>query len=264
MSARNCRCLLLTLALVLGVEARAETTAATPMEAAKKTMTALRMSRYEEFAASMHPEALKAFQSLLMTVVEAAAREGKQGEVLQMLDGSPSLEAVRRMTPAQFYASFVKGVMEKLTDVKEATTKSNIRFLGQVAEGPVVHVVYRMSMQVQGTSITLPGVVSLKKHGAGWASLLTGEFQGLAQTLAMRFGPDKKVPTPGKPAPTVLGQIKEGKNQVHVVVRWTTPVGAAKVSKLSAHSVGPKDAAWKLLGNRAALQKHMAQNYGPM
>lgn len=260
---RACKAILMLAAAGLLLPA-APARAATPIDAARKSLNAMKQGRLEDFAASMHPEALKTFQSLLLKVVEGAEKEGKQAEVLQLFAGPPDTAALKKLTPAQFYVSFLRGVMAKQPRLKELTSKSTYRFLGQVAEGPVMHVVYRLSMNLGGQSLSAPAVISMKKQGTTWGALLTGDIQGLAEVLAQRFGGKK--PATEKlqdPVPTVLGQVREGKGRVDVVVRWVTPFSGGRVSRVTAHTIESTDQAWKLLKNRAALQKHLAKNYSP-
>jgi hypothetical protein len=207
---------------------------------------------------------------MLLQVVEGAAKEGKQAEVLTLFDGVSDVEALKKLNPAEFHVAFLKGVMAKQPDLQKSMAGANYRFLGHVMEGPTAHVVYRLSMRFEGAGdIALPGVISMKKNGPGWAALLTGDIDGMAQALTQRFSgqvKDQDLLESARSTPTLLGEVKEGKDKIHVVVRWVTALGAARVSKLSAHTFQPKDAGWKLLvkKDRAGLTRLLAKNFGPL
>jgi hypothetical protein len=254
----------LTLLMGLLPALRPAAAAPTPLEAASKSLRALKESRLDDFAAAMHPEALEQFRGLLLQVLEAAAREGKEAEILPLFPGAADGAALRALAPIPFFTSFLRGTVQRDPDLKEALARSHHRFLGEVTEGSVVHVAYRLSMRFDGRDIALPSVITLKKSGTDWLALLTGDAEGMARQLARRFAGKPPTAEGETRSPAVLGQLREGKNAVHLVVRWTMSSPEGNHSKVTVHSIGPKDAAWKLLGNGAALQKHLAANYAPL
>ena len=73
----------LALGVCLGAGAFAQP-AATPLGAARRAVIALKEDRLDDFTAAMHPEALTRFREMLLPVVEGAAKEGKQAEVLPL------------------------------------------------------------------------------------------------------------------------------------------------------------------------------------
>lgn len=266
---RGLAALCLTVAL-LGRTAQAQAPApapGTPAAAAQKTLLALKQGRLEDFTASMHPEALESFRAMLLPVVEGAAKEGKQAEVLPLFVGAADVEALKKLGPSEFYVAFLRGTLEKM-EVLSTLAGANHRMLGHVMEGPVAHVVYRMSMRLDQRDIVLPSVISLKKNGAEWAALLTGEVEGMAQILKQRLDNPGQIPdlSSAKVQPEILGHVPDGKQSAYVVVRWITTLGSARTTKTSAHQLQPKDAGWKLLikGDRAALQQHFEKNYAPL
>jgi hypothetical protein len=242
-------------------------TAVTPIEGARRAVLALKEDRLEDFAAAMHPEALTSFRTLLQPVLDGAVRENKQAEVLMLFEGAADVEAVKKLSEPQFFVTFLRGALAK-ADLKKTLAGANYRFLGTVQEGETAHVVYRMAISFEpGRSVIIPSVISMKKHGTQWGALLTGDVEGMAQVLALRFSGAKPEEVLGefKTEPKVIGHVTEGKDAAHVVVRWTTTGGPARFSKMSAHTLKPKDPGWKLLmqGNRTTLELHLKKNYAP-
>jgi hypothetical protein len=181
------------------------------------------------------------------------------------LFAAPDLEALAKLTDAEFFTAFLRGVMEKQPDLKETLAGANYRFLGYVTEGSSAHVVYRMSMRVGHRDLVMPSVISVTPNGRDWAALLTGEIDGLAQLLMLRYSGAKAEDAlkAGPTEPRVLGQLKEGKAAVHVVVRWSSARGPVRISKVAAHTVRPGEPAWKLRNNPVMLAKHLRKNYAP-
>jgi hypothetical protein len=55
--------------------------------------------------------------------------------------------------------------------------------LGTVPEDDVVHVVYRMHMEMSGTEISKIAVAPFKPYEGEWRGLLTGEMEGIIQGI---------------------------------------------------------------------------------
>lgn len=236
----------------------------TPVAGARRSLLALKEDRLEDFTASMHPEALASFRGMLLPVVEAAAKEGKQAEVLSLFDGPADVEAVKKLTEPQFYTSFMRKVLTP--DLKASLAGANYRFLGHVQEGETAHVAYRVAISIgEGKSIALPSIISLKKRGAEWAALLTGDVEGMPRLLAQHLAGTKPAAGELKTEPKLIGHVMEGKDAAHLVVRWTTTGGPTRFSKMSAHTLSPKDPGWKLLmkGDRPALELLLRKNHAP-
>ena len=63
------------------------------------------------------------------------------------------------------------------------------RVLGHVPEGTdLAHVVYRMTITVDGLKVTKMEVLSLQRTDSGWAMLLRSDIETMAAALRQRFG----------------------------------------------------------------------------
>jgi hypothetical protein len=159
---------------------------------AKKALAALKDDRIEEFAKMMHPEALKEFRGLLMTVVAAAGEKGQEKQVLALFDGAKSADDLKEFTDVKFFTAFYRTVTKLQPQLKEMLGGSEVQTLGSVAEGKdKMHVLYRMTMSVQGAKVTKMAVLSLRKTESGWGMLLDGDIEGMGAMLKQRFGEKK-------------------------------------------------------------------------
>lgn len=93
-------------------------------------------------------------------------------------------------------------------EVSSALATSKSQILGHVLEGPdTAHVVYRMTAKTQGITVTKVAVMPVKKVGASWGGLLTGDVEGMAAALS-RAIPAKSAPKPPTKKPTAKTQRK--------------------------------------------------------
>jgi hypothetical protein len=155
-------------------------------------MTALRDDRMEDFAKDMHPTALKQLKIMLISVLDVAAEEGHEKDVLRLFKDVRTVEQARKLDDAKFFIAFMSGVLSLKPEMKEVLANAKAEMLGHVMEGgDTAHVVIRMSVSLSGATITKMDVISLKKTDSGWRMMLSGEIDGLAQVLKQKFGGKK-------------------------------------------------------------------------
>lgn len=144
----------------------------------------LKSGDFQKSAELMHPEALEKFRSLLIPLVEAAADAKAEESLLPLFKGVSDVAALKKLSPAGFFAAFFNGIAEVNPMIKDALASGNMTVLGSVPEGDVLHVVCRTSVKVEELSIAKMEVMSLKRHEGNWRVLLSGEMEGLAQALS--------------------------------------------------------------------------------
>ena len=164
----------------------------TPEAVARKAMEAMKENRLDDFAKTMHPEALKSVKSALVAVAEAAAKDGRENEVL-VLFGDKSLDDLKKLSDAQFFVAFYGGLTRLRPELKRTISGAEVQIIGHVLEGKdTAHVVLRMTATVEGTKVTKTDVVSMRKTETGWGMLLSADLENMASVLKRRFGVEKK------------------------------------------------------------------------
>lgn len=164
----------------------------TPEEVAKAALEAMRESRLGDYARMMHPEAAANFKQMMLPVFSEAFENGEEQELLSIFPEVESLAQLEMMDSAEFFQVFLEGVFSARPDFQEVLAGTEMTVLGSVAEGDShAHVVYRGSIALEEVKVTKVGVVSFQRTETGWGMLLSGEFEGLANALQQRFGPEQ-------------------------------------------------------------------------
>ncbi len=174
--------LLLALSATL-VHALEPPSPSSPESVVQEYVAAMKAGQYPRTAELMHPEALEKFRTMMLPLVEASAgTEAEQG-LLVFFRGVKNAEALKKLSPAEFFAAFFAGLAETSPAMKQALASASTTVIGSVPEGDVVHVVSRTSVTAEGIGINKMEVVSLKRVGESWRVLLSGEIEGIAQAL---------------------------------------------------------------------------------
>jgi hypothetical protein len=159
-----------------------------PEAVAANALASLKENRIGDFAAAMHPEALKALRSTMLSVVDAAEAKGRTAEALATFKNVRSADELRKLDDVAFFTVFLEGMMQVQPRLRDALRGMTSDVIGHVAEGPdVVHVVYRGTVTQGDVKLTKLSVMSLKSNGDGWGMLLTGDIEGMAAALKRQF-----------------------------------------------------------------------------
>lgn len=186
--------LVLVPSLAIGAppEDRAATDKATPEKIAQKALTALKENRLDDFVNLMHPEALKKFKKMIVPLAEAAAEEGEGKEILTLFTGVSDTDELKKLSNRKFFLAFYRGIVTKLPEMRQLLQGAEFETIGHVIEGKDrAHVVCRLTMSLQGVKFTKMNVLSLKRTDGGWAMLLSGEVEGMANVLKKQYGSEK-------------------------------------------------------------------------
>jgi hypothetical protein len=165
-----------------------EFAAGSPEAAVTKYVEALAAGDIDLMAQAMHPEALATFRATMQPIVDIAEKnEGAASEMLQLFDGVTSIAQLKKLSDTKFFVSFYKGVASLQPSLAEGLREAEIDVLGHIDEGDdLAHVVYRVTaMPDAGAKQT--EVVSLRRTKTGWGVLLTGEFEGMAESMRQSF-----------------------------------------------------------------------------
>ncbi|HXG11466.1 MAG TPA: hypothetical protein VNK04_17055 [Gemmataceae bacterium] len=160
---------------------------ATPDTVARNALDALKEDRLEDFAKAMHPDALKRFKALLLSIVDAAAKDGQEKQILVLFSGVRTADDLKKLDETQFFVAFYRGVTRLRPEMKQLLGGAEVQTLGYVMEGKdTAHVVYRMTVSAEGAKVTKLDVLSLQKTGTGWGMLLSGDIEGIANLLKQK------------------------------------------------------------------------------
>lgn len=140
-------------------------------------------------AERMHSAELAKFRRAMLPVLEAGIASGD--DAWSGFTQGDTLDEVRAYTPKKFFSRFLQSLFKLKPGLEDALKNATIAPIGHVAEqtpeGETVHVVYRMTTRIQGVSISKVSVMSLRQDGDQWKLLLTGEIEGLAQSLKQQL-----------------------------------------------------------------------------
>jgi hypothetical protein len=191
-----------------GLATAAELTPDLPPEAVlREAYARMRSGDWRAAAEAFDPAALARFRAMLEPLFSAASAPAGEGQenrdaMMLMLLFAPakSVEEVRGLSDRELFARLMRGTMSLA-----GAQLDGQQILGHVAEGAdQVHVVTRNTARMDEITVSKVEAVTLLRTAQGWRLALTGEIEGLAETLqatveAGKTGPEADLPSP--PAP---------------------------------------------------------------
>jgi 2-keto-3-deoxy-galactonokinase len=171
----------LVLAFVLTLSASPLAAQAAPEEVARQYFTAVRANDYRAAAALMHPAALDQFRDFFRSLAAADV----SGETVKTMFGVRSTSEFNALSSQDVFARLLGTMTSMSPEMKEAMSSMRASVVGTVPEGAdTVHVMYRMTMGVQGVEVTKMEVLSLQRSGTRWMAMLTGDMQGMIRAMS--------------------------------------------------------------------------------
>lgn len=199
-SFRFLRPLSLSLALLCaGPVAAAELTVDMPPEqVAREAYRRMQTADWVAAAETFDPAALKRFRELLLPVLDAVGVAGKDragneqdsasaGALMLWVLFAPatSVEEIKALSDREVFARIMANTMSLASAKLEGQD-----VIGSVAEGnDMVHVVTRNVAKVETISMTKVEAITLHRTPQGWRLALTGDLEGLAETLQASIAP---------------------------------------------------------------------------
>ncbi len=157
----------------------------TPEQIVTRYIDATRALRFAELAAMMHPSALADFKSMMREVVELDSTS----EATELLFQVKSLADYDSLPGSVAFERLMHAMIERNPMIADALTQASGTVLGHVNEGDdLVHVVYRVGVAAGAKEMSKIEVVTLKRDGEEWRTLLAGNIEGLAQALKQQVG----------------------------------------------------------------------------
>lgn len=180
-----------------------------PEEVAREAYARMQAADWVAAAETFDPAALKRFRELLMPVLDAVdaagkgqtvkgqAGAGQAGSAQAAVDPNgllmlwvlfapaKSIEEIRALTDREVFARIMSNTMSLASARLEGQ-----QVIGSVAEGAdMVHVVTRNVAKVETMSMTKVEAITLRRTDHGWRLALTGDLEGLAETLQASIAP---------------------------------------------------------------------------
>lgn len=172
--------LLLVLAAPLPAPTWAQARSESPQQVARHFMQAVQAGDWTGMAALMHPAALRQLRELLTVLVEAP----KADDIRQQLLGVSTIAEARALSDTALFAALMRRTTQQSAGLADVLRSAQTEILGQVDEGrDTTHVVYRMTMTVEGAPVTKMDVMSLARSPDGWRGLLKGDISALAAAI---------------------------------------------------------------------------------
>lgn len=202
---RFLRFLSLSIALLCaGPVVAAELTAdMSPEQVTREAYARMQAGDWLAAADTFDPAALKRFRELLTPVFDAASRLDKDpaaqaqgtesvGALMLWVLFAPatSIEEIKALSDREVFARIMGNTMSLASAKLEGQ-----EVIGSVAEGTDrVHVVTRNAAKVETISMTKVEAITLHRTAQGWRLALTGDLEGLAETLQASIAPLQTAP----------------------------------------------------------------------
>ena len=139
-------------------------------------------------ASLMHPKALEGLQNLLLPILEMAEEADAQATFLTLFSGVESAEELAALSKEDFFVSFLKGSLFSQPEIFEAMKTMQVTIIGTAPEGDqVVHVLYRLKMNMLGATIEELETISLERSDDTWRLLLSGDIKSTAEKIKSAF-----------------------------------------------------------------------------
>ena len=210
-SFRFLRPLSLSLALLCaGPVTAAELTVDMPPEqVAREAYRRMQTADWVAAAETFDPAALKRFRELLLPVLDAVGVSGKEPPAGKKQDSASagalmlwvlfapatSVEEIKALSDREVFARIMANTMSLASAKLEGQ-----QVIGSVAEGAdMVHVVTRHVARVESASMTKVEAITLHRTAQGWRLALTGDLEGLAETLQASIAPPEAPAAAGDP-----------------------------------------------------------------
>lgn len=150
----------------------------------ERFMDAMRRSDWAACSRIMHPEALAEFHAIFSAMSQA----DESGEEARMFLGVEKPEEAATLSPKATFERVMQGIIAINPGMKQIFTTVKAAILGSVPEDDVIHAVHRMSIEVEGTTISKVAVAPFKRDSDELRALFTADMQGMTQAIQRQIG----------------------------------------------------------------------------
>lgn len=189
------------LAMVMGatVAGMAQAAQETPESVAKAYLAAMQGADWAKCASLMSRDALADMKNTFASVVNA----DKSGEAAATIFKLKSAAEYSQLSDAAVFERLMDFVTNSSPDMKTILASSTNTILGRVDEGPdLAHVVFRSRTKLGAEEINEVDMLSLKKQGSTWRTLLTSDMEAMLNQFLESVAPPEgegAPPTDRKP-----------------------------------------------------------------
>lgn len=138
-------------------------------------------------AQGMHPDALKEFKELMLPVVEAAEKAGKDKSLLRMFKGAKSVKEVAALPAEQFFGSAMQNIFD-FPGIKENAKKATFQLISVSFENDnVANVIYKLHLQGQAAQVSKLDAMTFKRVGKEWRCMLEANSRQALENLKKQY-----------------------------------------------------------------------------
>lgn len=153
--------------------------AGSPRAVAERVLASLARKDADAFTRDVHPEAIAAFRTNVVRILEQSATPDQRAQGLRFFGGARSLDELKKMPAERVFVAYMRGVFGRMPSAPELRITNAV--IGEVLEGDALaHIVYRSRVASPKESVANVTVLSLRRSPGGWKALLDGDLQGLA------------------------------------------------------------------------------------
>ncbi len=153
---------------------------------AQKYLSIIKHSDVEEMTRLMHPDALNKFKYFVLQTFNDSKKKQAKSDLFPIFKVS-SLKELKALDASKFYNRFNAWIYKTQPRLVSMMRGANTKVIGVVNEKEFAHVLYRLSLNINCKTIDKLAVISLKKHGDNWRSLLTQDAETSAMGLKNRY-----------------------------------------------------------------------------
>jgi hypothetical protein len=162
--------------------AHGQGTAETPELVARQFLTAIRDTNWFRAASLMHPSALAQFHDLFSPILQC--ENATAGQIRVEVFGVHSKVEAARASDTSLVASLLRYGTTREEGMLDVLRTAQMRVVGHVAEGgDTVHVLARLSLKVDSIPVSQMEVISFRRYGNTWRTLLKSDFSAMGAML---------------------------------------------------------------------------------
>jgi len=136
---------------------------------------------------TLHPEMIAFFRSMAIHIAKTTEDEAERSDLFTKF-GVDSIQAMETQAPREVARKFLDMAFGGLTPaVRDAAENSQVKVIGSIPEGDLVHVFYRTNVMVDDLSASVPSVITLRRHEGKWMVINTTQFEKV-KARAIRNG----------------------------------------------------------------------------
>lgn len=255
---------LLAVVLTIPLAAARASAPGSPEDVVERAFDAFNHGKLDLFVRAMHPDALVQFRAMVLDVLDAAVKHGKQDEVLKLFQDVSKADDLKAFDGARMMTALLsKATVDP--DMKQALASTRIEAVGRLAEGSdKAYVVYRSKIRANGLDLDRLNVSAVLKSGSDWKLALADQTVGRIAILKQGLAGEAKLPDMSASKVEPLGHVMDGKKTAMVVYRTLTPVGDVSLPGLGVVKVDANDAAWDAVrkGDKPSVLAFLEKSLG--